>query len=330
MTKPPPQTSSWDLIIPFLRPLEGLIRDPEVSEICCNGDGTVFAERNGVLSLQPGIQLDQRSLMSGIKSIARQLGDDVNDKQPILDSRLEDGSRVAAVLPPASLSGITLSIRKFAAAHYRMADLIERGSITPELATILTTAVADRRNILISGGTGTGKTTLLNILADAIPDEDRIVVIEDTAEIKMNKPNLVRWEAKRERPGWAGVSIRSLVKAALRHRPDRIVLGEIRDASAYDLLQALNTGHSGSMSTVHADSARGALARFASLVLESGVQLPFGAVKANIGAALHYLVQIERRRGRRYVSEVIELRGYNPDTDVYDQRAVYTAPRQEH
>jgi pilus assembly protein CpaF len=264
------------------------------------------------------------------KALARHLNDDVSDTQPILDARLDDGSRVAAVLEPVSLHGITFTIRKFAARKYALVDLVARGSVTPESARLLIGAVEERRNILIAGGTGTGKTTILNILSAAIPDTDRILVIEDTAEIVISKPNLVRFEAKRGRRDsrgavtYEGTSIRQLLKAALRHRPDRIIVGEIRDGAAYDLLQALNTGHAGSMSTVHADSAQGALQRFAALVLESGVQMPFPAIKANIAAALHYLVYIERRQAQRYVAEILRLRGFDPDTDRYEIERVYS------
>jgi pilus assembly protein CpaF len=315
--------SSWDIILPFLDPIRAQILDADISEIMCNGDGRIFVERSGVVQLLDGVTIPQQQLLAGVRAIARRLGDDISESRPILDSRLEDGSRVAAVLPPASLGGITLTIRKFTARHFGMPDLVERGSVTPELVELLQKAVLSRRNILISGGTGTGKTTLLNILATSIPDDERIVVIEDTSEIQINKPNLVRLEAKRAQQGVEGVSIRQLLKATLRHRPDRIVVGEIRDGAAYDLLQAMNTGHSGSMSTVHADSARGALQRFASLVLESDVRIPHAAIKANIASAIHLILQIERRGGLRYCSELLELRDYNPDTDHYETTPLY-------
>ena len=320
---------SWQLILPFLRPIQDVLFEDAVSEIMVNGDGTVFVERDGEIT-RLDARLSQTNLLMAAKALARHLNDDVSDTQPILDARLDDGSRVAAVLEPVSLRGITFTIRKFAARKYTLADLVSRNSITSESAELLIRAVQDRRNILIAGGTGTGKTTILNILSAAIPDTDRILVIEDTAEILISKPNLVRFEAKRGRRDsrgavtYEGTSIRQLLKAALRHRPDRIIVGEIRDGAAYDLLQALNTGHGGSMSTVHADSAQGALQRFAALVLESGVQMPFPAIKANIAAALHYLVYIERRQAQRYVAEIIRLHGFDPDTDRYELEHVYS------
>ena len=320
--------ASWKLILPFLRPVQDVLFDDTVSELMINGDGRSFVERAGVIA-QLDVRLSQTNLLMACKVLARALGDDVSETQPILDARLVDGSRVAAVLNPVSLGGITLTIRKFAAKKYSLEDLIARDSITPECAEVLVSTVQNRRNILIAGGTGTGKTTILNILSTAIPDEDRILIIEDTAEISVSKPNLVRFEAKRGRRDsqgnitYEGTTIRQLLKAALRHRPDRIIVGEIRDGAAYDLLQALNTGHSGSMSTVHADSATGALRRFEALVLESGVQMPHSAIRANIAYALHSLVYIERRHARRYVAEVIALNGYDPDTDRYQIEHIY-------
>ena len=188
---------------------------------------------------------------------------------------------------------------------------------------MLRTAVINRQNILISGGTGTGKTTLLNILANFIPDDERILVIEDTAEIQISAPNLVRFEARLPQNDFPAVTIRELLKASLRHRPDRILLGEIRGAEAFDLLQLLNTGHSGTLSTVHANSALQAISRFTSCVLQSNVELPYRAIKSNIADSLNLLVHVERRPGRRFVSEVLEIAGYSADTDRYDLKQVF-------
>jgi len=314
---------SWDLILPFLRPIEELILDDDISEIMVNPDGRVFTERMGVLTWKDTVHMNQSTLEAAVKSIARQLGDDVSDEKPLLDARLPDGSRVAAVMPPCSIGGITLTIRKFTARRFTIADLIERGTLTPELAELLERCIRDRKNLLISGGTGTGKTTLLNILADFISDDDRIVVIEDTAEIHIRKSNLVRFEARREQPDTPAVPIRDLLKASLRHRPDRIIVGEIRGGEAFDLLNALNTGHSGSISTVHANTARGALSRFENLTLQSGVELPHRAIKANIADSLDLLVHINRLQGKRFVSEVLEIRSYQPEADEYELASVF-------
>jgi len=229
------------------------------------------------------------------------------------------------VIPPCSLSGVTLTIRKFNTRHFEMGDLIRTGTLDQPLANRLEDYVLGRKNILLSGGTGTGKTTLLNILGRFIPEEERILLIEDTAEIQITQANLVRFEAQPAQNGTPGVAIRDLLKAALRHRPDRIILGEIRGGEAFDLLQLLNTGHSGTLSTIHASSAKQGLARFTSCVLQSGVDLPYRAIKTNIGDSLNVVVQVERRPGRRFISEVLEINGYDPDADLYDFGAVYLA-----
>lgn len=316
---------NFETILPFLRPIEHLIRDDSVSEIMVNGSTHVFIERAGVLQEMPDITLSEKSLMVAVKNIARRLGDDISEQKPILDSRLPDGSRVAAVIPPCSIHGVTLTIRKFNTRHLSIEDLVRIGSLEASPARQLQTYIETRRNILISGGTGTGKTTLLNALGRFIPDEDRILLIEDTSEIQLEKPNLVRFEARQAQPNLPAITIRDLLKASLRHRPDRIILGEIRGGEAFDLLQLLNTGHSGTISTVHASSASQALSRFTSCVLQSGVELPYRAIKTNIADSLHVIVQLERRPGIRYVSEVFEIRGYSSETDHYDLFPVFSA-----
>jgi len=297
--------------------------------VMVNGSERVFIERNGFLERVPNVALSERALMVAVKNIARRLGDDISESKPILDSRLPDGSRVAVVIPPCSLGGVTLTIRRFNTRHFQMEDLITAGTLDRAVANLLEDYVLTRKNILISGGTGTGKSTLLSILGKFIPPEDRTLVIEDTAEIHLVQQNLVRFEARREQNGLAAVSIRDLLKASLRHRPDRILLGEIRGGEAFDLLQLLNTGHSGTLSTIHANSARQGLARFTSCVLQSGVDLPYRAVKINIADSLNVVVHIERRPGRRYVSEILEINGYDPDTDLFDYAAVFLSKRDQ-
>lgn len=318
--------SGFELILPFLRPIEHLILDSDVSEIMVNGPEHIFVEREGRLEAATGIALSAKSLEVAVRNIARRLGDDISEEKPILDSRLPDGSRVAAVIPPCSLHGVTLTIRKFNAKHFRIEDLIRIGTITQDLAEILRQAVLGRQNVLISGGTGTGKTTLLNILANFIPEHERVLVIEDTVEIQISTPNLVRFEARREQTGLPAVPVRDLLKASLRHRPDRILLGEIRGAEAFDLLQLLNTGHSGTLSTVHANSALQALSRFTSCVLQSNIELPYHAIKNNIADSLNLLVHIERRSGQRFVSEVLEIEGYSADEDRYRYKQNFVKP----
>ncbi len=315
--------TGFELILPFLRPIEHLILDPEISEIMVNGPERVFIERAGYLEAASGVTLTEKSLLIAVKNIARRLGDDISESKPILDSRLPDGSRVAAVIPPCSVNGITLTIRKFNSRHFGIDDLVEIGTLPRSLAGTLEDHVLSRKNILISGGTGTGKTTLLNILAGFIPNQERLVIIEDTAEIQVQKDNLVRLEARREQNGLPAVTIRDLLKATLRHRPDRIILGEIRGGEAFDLLQLLNTGHSGTLCTVHATSATQGLSRFTSCVLQSGVELPYKAIKTNIADSLQSIIQLERRPGRRFISEVVAIQGYDPDADRYAFNPIY-------
>jgi pilus assembly protein CpaF len=320
--------NGFEVILPFLKPIEHLILDESISEVMVNGSNGVFIERDGYIRQVPGIALGERSLTVAVKNIARRLGDDISESKPILDSRLPDGSRVAAVIPPCSLNGVTLTIRKFNSRHFDIEDLIRSCTLDRRLANQLEDYLLQRRNLLISGGTGTGKTTLLTALGKFIPADERILLIEDTAEIQLAHENLVRFEARRAQNGTPAVSIRDLLKAALRHRPDRILVGEVRGGEAFDLLQLLNTGHSGTISTIHASSAKQGLSRFTSCVLQSGVDLPYRAIKTNIGDSLNVVVQIERRPGRRFISEVLEINSYEPEADLFDFCAIYAAPRE--
>src|SRR5271169_3452567 len=321
--------NGFETILPFLKPIEHLILDDSISEVMVNGSHRVFVEKAGFVEEVRGLAIGEKSLMVAVKNIARRLGDDISESKPILDSRLPDGSRVAAVIPPCSLNGVTLTIRKFNSRHFDMNDLVEAGTLERWLANQLEDYVLARKNILIAGGTGSGKTTLLNIVGKFIPEDERILLIEDTSEIQLGQQNLVGLEARQPQNGLPAVTIRDLLKAALRHRPDRILLGEIRGGGAFDLLQLLNTGHSGSLSTVHANSAKQALARFTSCVLQSGVELPYRAIKTNIGDSLHVVIQIERRPGRRYISEVLEINSYDPDTDEYDFGVIFSNEREQ-
>ncbi len=315
--------SSLDRILPFLRPIEDLLLDPSVTEVMVNSGGRrVFVERSGALEDVPGRTLEVRNLTVAIKNIARACGDEISEHQPMLDARLEDGSRVAAMFPPCSVDGPTLTVRKFTH-RYSLEELVAIGTLTSALADQLCRAVDGRRNILISGGTGTGKTTLLNGLAARIPEADRIVLIEETSEILIEKPNLVRFEARRaqvpigQEVPVPAVTIADLLRATLRHRPDRIILGEVRGPEAFDLLQALNTGHLGSLSTIHANSAEQALTRLAHCVLTANVGLPHRSTREAIALAIHLVVHISRFEGQRIVSEVLAVNGYDGEVDRY-------------
>jgi pilus assembly protein CpaF len=316
--------NGFELILPFLRPIQHLILDPDISEIMVNGPERIFIEKAGYLQSVPGVKLTHESLIVAVKNIARRLDDDISEAKPILDSRLPDGSRVAAVIPPCSVHGVALTIRKFNSHRFKMKDLIEVGTLTTALAAQLGEYVAQRKNILICGGTSSGKTTLANLLTEFIPDHERIVLIEDTVEIQIQKENVLRFEARREQNGLPAVTIRDLLKATLRHRPDRIILGEIRGGEAFDLLQLLNTGHSGTISTLHANSAPQGISRFASCVLQSGVEIPYLAIKTNIADSLNVIVQIERRPGIRFVSGILEIRGFDIESEAYQFESVYS------
>jgi pilus assembly protein CpaF len=301
-----------------------------VSEIMVNGSRRVFVERHGFVREVIDVHVDERNLRVAVKNIARALGDDVSEEQPILDSRLPDGSRVAAVVPPCSLGGTTLTIRKFQTHFFTAEELVRIGTMTAAMLATLRMAIADGKNILISGGTSTGKTTLLNALAAFLPIEDRIVVIEDTAELQIDRPNLVRFEARREQTRCPAVTIRDLLRATLRHRPDRIIVGEVRGGEAFDLLQALNTGHAGTLSTIHANAAEQALARFASCVVQSGVELPYQAVRYQIADAIDVVLHLGRRHGVRVVDQLIRLVRYEAERDGYETVDLIATPTSVH
>jgi pilus assembly protein CpaF len=315
--------NGFETILPFLKPIEHLLLDPSISEVMVNGPDHIFIEKDGFVEIVEGVHLGEKSLMVAVKNIARRLGDDISESNPILDSRLPDGSRVAAVIPPCSVNGVTLTIRKFNARHFGIEELVQLGTLDRWLANQLETYVLARKNILIAGSTSAGKTVLLNALGKFIPSDERILLIEDTSEIHMGQDNLVRFEARQPQNGLLAVTIRDLLKASLRHRPDRLILGEIRGGEAFDLLQLLNTGHSGSLSTVHATSAKQGLARFTNCVLQSGVDLPYRAIKTNVGDSVNVVVHLERRPGRRFVSEVVEIHGYDPDRDEYNYAFIF-------
>ena len=309
---------SFETILPFLRPIAHLILDPAISEVMVNGSGRIFVERDGRLEAVTGVTVREQHLQVAVRNLARALGEDISEERPLLDSRLPDGSRVAAVLPPVSLGGTTLTIRKFQSRHFTAGELVRIGTLTADQLQLVRHAIEARDNILISGGTGTGKTTLLNALVAFLPAEDRLALIEDTAELQLEAPNLVRFEARREQAGLPAITIRDLLRATLRHRPDRILVGEVRGGEAFDLLQALNTGHSGTLSTIHANAAEQALRRFTWCVLQSGVDLPYPAIRHGLAECLQVLVHLERRRGHRVVTELVRVRRYQHESDTYE------------
>ena len=316
---------SWDIILPFLQPIADLLRDPEVTDILANGSGDVWVERNGRLEHAPGVTVSEKALQIAIRHIARLLGDEVSEEQPLLDARLPDGSRVAAVLSTCAVTGTTLAIRKFQAHRYTLDELVRVGTLPPQVAALLTDAVHRRQTILVSGGTGAGKTTLLNALASTISSQERIVVIEDTSEIQIQSRNLVRLEGRREQPGLPAVTVRQLLRATLRLRPDRILVGEIRGEEAFDLLLALNTGHRGTLSTTHANSAGDTLDRFVTCVLMAQLRLAYSTICRQVAHGVELLVHMDRRDGRREVREVVRVKGYSSARDQYDLETLYAA-----
>jgi pilus assembly protein CpaF len=294
-----------------LGPIEPLLDDPTVTEIMVNGTAYIYVERGGVIEETQSRFISDEHLRRVIDRIVSQIGRRVDESSPMVDARLADGSRVNAVVPPLSLDGSILTIRKFAKDPLQVADLVRMGTLNPHVAAVLTAAVEGGLNILVSGGTGTGKTTLLNVLSSFVPARERIVTIEDAVELQLHQEHVIRLEARPPNmEGHGEVTIRDLVRNSLRMRPDRIIVGEVRGAEALDMLQAMNTGHDGSLSTVHANGPRDAVARIETMVLMAGFDLPSRAIREQIASALNLVVHIERfRDGSRRIANVTEVLG---------------------
>jgi pilus assembly protein CpaF len=294
-----------------LGPLEPLLKDPTITDILVNGHAKVFVERYGVLEISPVRFKDEKHLLRIIQKIVSAVGRRIDESSPMVDARLADGSRVNAVVAPLAIDGCLLSIRKFARVPISLDRLIEIGSVPLQVAEVLRAIVASRRNVLISGGTGSGKTTLLNAMSAFIADHERIVTIEDSAELQLQQHHVVRLETRPPNiEGKGEVQQRDLVKNALRMRPDRIILGEVRAGEAFDMLQAMNTGHDGSMTTVHANTARDALSRVEQMIGMSGVDIPPRSARAQIASALNVVIQVARLSdGRRKLIGLAELTG---------------------
>ena len=297
-----------------LGPLEPLLQDPSITDILVNGHETVFVERGGVLERVETRFKDERHLLRIIQKIVSAVGRRVDESSPFVDARLPDGSRVNAIVPPLAVDGSLLSIRKFAKIPISMAKLAEYGSVPPEIAEVLGGIVRGRRNVLISGGTGSGKTTLLNAMSSFIDERERVVTIEDSAELQLQQRHVARLETRPPNiEGKGEIGQRELVKNALRMRPDRIIVGEVRAGEAFDMLQAMNTGHDGSMTTVHANTARDALSRLEQMIGMSGIDISPRSARAQIASALHVVVQIGRlsdgRRRLLSLSEIVGMEG---------------------
>ncbi|MCE5361148.1 MAG: Flp pilus assembly complex ATPase component TadA [Acidithiobacillus sp.] len=311
-----------------LGPLEDLLADESVTEIMVNRYDEVFIERRGRLEPAPAVFSSEQAVRHIIDRIVAPIGRRIDESSPLVDARLHDGSRVNAVIPPVALKGANITIRKFSKKRLQMEDLIGFGSVEPRMAEFLRVAVEQRKNIIISGGTGSGKTTLLNVLSNYIPANERVVTIEDAAELKLYQPNLVSMEARPANvEGKGAIPIRELVRNALRMRPDRIVVGECRGGEALDMLQAMNTGHDGSLTTAHANSPRDMLSRMEVMVMMAGMELPLAAIREQIASAIDIIVQITRFScGSRKLTAIVEVTG--TESGVIQLQELFTFKQQ--
>jgi pilus assembly protein CpaF len=296
-------------------PLQELLDRSEISEIMVNGHQQIFVERKGRLERTSRSFDSEEHLRAVIDRMVRSSGRRVDQSSPMVDARLPDGSRLNVVLPPLAVDGPSITIRKFTAQHLTSSDLVKRGALSSEAADFLAQAVSQRRNIIVSGGTGTGKTTMLNVLSSHIARSERVVTVEDAVELQLDMPNIIRLESRPANTEGAGaVTIRDLVRNSLRMRPDRIVVGEVRGAEALDMLQAMNTGHDGSLSTLHANNPRDAIRRLETMVLLGGVDLPLRAIREQVASAVDLIVQLTRGAdGSRFVSSITEVVGLEGD-----------------
>jgi pilus assembly protein CpaF len=318
---------SFELILPFFpEELRSLLLDPLISDLMINGTTGVFADRGGVIEhVALSTPYSNDRLQAAIERVARILGQDLTSQNPILNTRLPDGSRVAVVGSPSSMNGPTFTVRKFNR-WFTSDELIASGSLPKEIRDTVICFIAERRNGIISGGTASGKTTLMKALLDHVPLHERLIVIEQPAELKIAHPNAVRWEAVDAIPGQVAVSPSQLVAAALRHRPDRIIMGEIRDESGYDLLQAMNTGHGGTLSTIHAKSAWDALNRLSDLALSARPNLNHSFIRSETAEAIDFVLYCERdHAGQRRVRELIRVKGYSQADQSFETEEIYHA-----
>ncbi|SRR5579884_117582 len=310
-----------------LGPIQPLLDDPTISEVMVNAPDQIYFERNGVLHLSDKVFKDDAHILRVIEKIVAPLNRRIDERSPMVDARLPDGSRVNAIIPPLAIDSPVVTIRKFSREPYQVHDLIRFGTLTEEIVEVLKACITMRLNIIVSGGTGTGKTTLLNVLSSFIPGTERVVTIEDPAELQLRQRHVVRLETRPANiEGEGQITQRELVKNALRMRPDRIVVGEVRAGEAFDMLQAMNTGHDGSLTTVHANTPRDALSRVENMVLMAGLDLPAKAIREQVASAINLIVHLTRMKdGSRRVTHVTEIVGMESDTVTMQDIFVFQA-----
>jgi pilus assembly protein CpaF len=313
-------------VLQFLGPVAHYLADPEVSEVMINGPDQIYVERGGQLELTDASFESEETIVAALRNIAQSCGKQVDEFNPILEATLPDGSRVQGVLRPLATSGPYVAIRRFFQSRLTMENLIASGSLSPLSAEVLSAMVEGKLNVMISGGTGTGKTSLLNMLTTCVPEGERIGVLEDSKEVQVQRPHVFQLESRKgnEEAGLEAISIRELFRASLRMRPDRLIIGEIRGGEALDIVQAMVSGHGGCMGTLHASSPDEALMRLETMAMMSDVQMPLVALRVQIGAGIDAIVQVSRERsGRRVVTHISEVAGYDARDDSYRVRHLF-------
>ncbi len=322
-----PKEAFEESLMQLLGPVRCYLEDPEVAEVMINGPDQVYVERNGRLELTDATFTNEESVFAALRNAAQYSGKHVDDFSPILEAHLPDGSRIQGILKPLATSGPYIAIRRFFQSRLSMASLIESGSLSPTAAETLQIMVEGKLNLVVSGGTGTGKTSLLNLLTSYIPEGERVGVLEDSKEVQVQRPHVFQMESRRksDEEGFEAVTIRDLFRASLRMRPDRIIVGEIRGGEALDIIQAMVSGHGGCMCTLHASCPDDALMRLETMAMMSDIQLPLSALRRQVGSGIDAVVQLSRERGgRRVVTHISEVRDYDAKTDSYEIRDVFT------
>lgn len=312
-------------LLQFFEPIRAYLEDPAVSDIMINGPDQIYVEKKGMLELTPARFPNREALLAALRNAAQYVGKSIDEERPILEGRLPDGSRIEAVLPPAAPDGPCVSIRRFFKETLTVQRLIDFGAMTYDVAEMLRALVASKLNVLVAGGTGSGKTSMLNALSSYIPDGERVVIIEDSRELQLQREHVCQLEARPPDPKGRGeVTIRQLFKATLRLRPDRIVLGEIRSGEALDLIQAMTSGHGGCMGTLHATYPRDTISRFETMAMMSDIEMPLQALRIQLASALNVIVQVSRLQdGSRKITHITELLGYDMNTQSYQTQDLF-------